>query len=167
MGNTNKKIIKELEKIVPGPWVAKVSQRKKIRPWIVKVSQIEEARREMRHDLDKIIKSEKIKRVIIKYEKIDKRIRILDWKNIKTLEELPKEYLILTKLPYFYQDSSGEFFNVVFKYGCKYCFFDIHRGDILQKEAFQHMISAMKEAGERLHNILKTKRWSDEGEIVI
>jgi len=130
-------------------------------------------------------------KAIIYYEKVwyegKPMIKILNWGNIKNWVELPPEYCSY-KFPMFFQGKDGPNFItgkdaiiIVSKSNSHFEYFVIRRGDILEKEDFERIVSIMKQAGERLHNILKRaniiikrahkrlKReiWSGKGEIIV
>jgi len=128
-------------------------------------------------EAEKEIEKDRIKRAVIYYEKVlyknKPMIKILDWKNIKNWEELPMKYYSY-ELPMFFQGKDGPNFVtgkdaiiIVSKNSSQFSYSIIRKGDILKKEDFERLVSLMKQAGQRLHNILKKKRWRGEGRVVI
>jgi len=105
-------------------------------------------------------------KAIIYYEKVwyegKPMIKILGWKNVKKLSQLPKEYLKTRDIPIFCETADD---YIGLPGNQKYGF--ITKGTLLGADDFQIIISIMKQAGERLHNILKKKKWSGKGEIEI
>jgi len=115
-----------------------------------------------------------MKKAIIYYEKAwtanDKpAIRLLGWKNVKRKDELPIEYL--QGEPYFFYDPEAPFLletcpMLIIRYGghpeMTFC-----RKSLIGKKDWEEFVEVMKQAGKRLHEIMKKKKWSGKGEIVI
>ena len=106
-----------------------------------------------------------MKKAIIYYEKVwvydIPMIKILGWKNVLTKSDLPKEYL--EKSPYFYYDKYFDLIEIRDKEGVT----SFSHGHLISLNNWELDVKTMKQAGERLHNILKKKKWQGKGKVII
>ena len=106
-----------------------------------------------------------MKKAIIYYEKVwshrKPMIKVLDWKNVLTKSELPKEYF--KRGPYFYYDDFLDLLEIRDKDGGM----ALYLGIPISVNDWERAIRKMKRAGERLHNILKKKKWQGKGKVII
>jgi len=106
-----------------------------------------------------------MKKAIIKYEKVwykgEPVFKILGWENVLTESELPKEYF--KERPYFYYNEYFDLLEVRAKHGGA----SLPHGIFMSINDWKQVIEIMKQAGERLHNILKKEKWQGKGKIEI
>ena len=113
-----------------------------------------------------------MKKAIIRYEKVlykeGKGIKILGWENIEKFFNLPTEYT--NEPPAFYEmDDTSNTIKII-RETPKWGFTQeilIHKGQIIDAEEFQVLVSVVRQASRRLHNILQKNQWQGKGEIEI
>lgn len=89
--------------------------------------------------------------------------RILNWENVKGLRDMPKEYF--QKPPYFYSIAYNSILiREIGQETSRY----LHRQNVIRKEIWENTIfPLLKDAGWKLHKILKKKKWSGKVEVRI
>jgi len=112
-------------------------------------------------------KVSKDKRSVIYYEKVlnkdgDKLIKIVDWRNVRREEELPRRYL--NSAPNYFENWRGDtiLLHIESPYYAKF----IGKGKMYSAREFGEYVKAMKKAGARLTQInkeIKEKKenWED------